>query len=82
MQDASPETHVKSCGPRMHPFQRSKNPSQVNLFGDKEGGGGVGLLKKLWDQTNREVFHIVSCSMETFFCRWFYSFPNQLIEKC
>ena len=29
------ETNVKSCGPRMHPFQRSKNPSQVNLFGNK-----------------------------------------------
>ena len=31
---ASPETNVKSCGPRMHPFQRSKNPLQVNLFGE------------------------------------------------
>ena len=30
----SPETHVKSRGPRIHPFQRSKNPSQVNLFGE------------------------------------------------
>ena len=30
----SPETNVKSCCPRMHPFQRSKNPSQVNLFGE------------------------------------------------
>ena len=34
--NASPETNVKSCGPVMHPFQRSKNPSQVNLFGEKE----------------------------------------------
>ena len=31
----SPETNVKSCGPGMHPFQKSKNPSQVNLFGEK-----------------------------------------------
>ena len=31
----NPETKVKSCGPSMHPFQRSKNPSQVNLFGEK-----------------------------------------------
>ena len=34
--NASPETNVKSCGPVMHPFQRSKNPSQVNLFGEQE----------------------------------------------
>ena len=32
--NASPETNVKSCGPGMQPFQRSKNPSQVNLFGE------------------------------------------------
>ena len=32
--NASPETNVKSCGPVMHPFQRSKNPSQVDLFGE------------------------------------------------
>ena len=32
---ANPETNAKSCGPSMHPFQRSKNPSQVNLFGEK-----------------------------------------------
>ena len=31
----SPETNVKSCGRRTHPFQRSKNSSQVNLFGEK-----------------------------------------------
>ena len=30
----SPETNAKSCGRRTHPFRRSKNPSQVNLFGD------------------------------------------------
>ena len=33
--NTSPETNVKSCGPRMHPLQRSKNPLQVNLFGEK-----------------------------------------------
>ena len=33
--NASRETNVKSCGPVMHPFQRSKNPSQVNLFGEE-----------------------------------------------
>ena len=32
--NASPETNVKSWGPVMDPFQRSKNPSQVNLFGE------------------------------------------------
>ena len=30
--DASPETEAKSCGPGMQPFERSKNPIQVNLF--------------------------------------------------
>ena len=30
------ETAIKSCGPSMHPFQRSKNPSQVNLFGEQQ----------------------------------------------
>ena len=30
----SPETNAKSRGPSMHPFQRSKNPSQVNLHGE------------------------------------------------
>ena len=33
--DASPETEAKSCGPGMQPFERSKNPIQVNLFGEK-----------------------------------------------
>jgi len=33
--DASPETEAKSFGPGMHPFERSKNPIQVNLFGEK-----------------------------------------------
>ena len=33
--NASPETNVKSCGLVMHPFQVSKNPSQVNLFGEQ-----------------------------------------------
>ena len=32
--DASPETEAKSCGPGMQPFERSKNPIQVNLFGE------------------------------------------------
>ena len=32
----SPETYVKSCGPSMHPFQSTKNSSQVNLFRAKE----------------------------------------------
>ena len=31
--DASPETEAKSCGPGMQPFERSKNPIQVSLFG-------------------------------------------------
>ena len=33
--DASPETEAKSCGPGMQPFERSKNPIQVRLFGKK-----------------------------------------------
>ena len=33
--NASPETKAKSCGPGMQPFERSKNPIQVNLFGEK-----------------------------------------------
>ena len=33
--NTSPETDSKSSGPSMHPFKRSKNPSQVNLFGEK-----------------------------------------------
>ena len=33
--DASPETEAKSCGPGMQPFERSKNPIQVNLFGEQ-----------------------------------------------
>ena len=33
--DASPETEAKSCGPGMQPFERSKSPIQVNLFGGK-----------------------------------------------
>ena len=40
----SPETNVKSCGPRMHPFQRSNNPSQVNLFGEKTPKGAAKAL--------------------------------------
>lgn len=28
------ETNVKSCGPGMQPFQRSKNPMQANLWGE------------------------------------------------
>ena len=31
--NASPETKAKSCGPGMQPFERSKDPTQVNLFG-------------------------------------------------
>ena len=34
--NTSPETNSKSSGPSMHPFKRSKNPSQVNLFGEKQ----------------------------------------------
>ena len=33
--NTSPETNSKSSGPSIHPFKRSKNPSQVNLFGEK-----------------------------------------------
>jgi len=33
--DASPETEAKSYGPGMQPFERSKNPIQVNLFGEQ-----------------------------------------------
>ena len=33
--NTSPETNSKSSGPSMHPFKRSKNPSQVNLFGEQ-----------------------------------------------
>ena len=33
--NTSPETNSKSSGPSTHPFKRSKNPSQVNLFGEK-----------------------------------------------
>ena len=32
--DASPKTEAKSCGPGMQPFERSKNPIQVSLFGE------------------------------------------------
>ena len=35
--DASPETEAKSCDPGMQPFERSKNPIQVNLFGEQVG---------------------------------------------
>ena len=38
--DASPETKAKSCGPGMQPFERSKNPIQVNLFGEWKTNGG------------------------------------------
>ena len=34
--NASLETYVKSCGPVVHPFQGSKNPSQVKMFGESE----------------------------------------------
>ena len=34
-QETSPATNVKSCGPSMRSFQRTKNPSQVNLFKEK-----------------------------------------------
>ena len=33
--DASPETEAKSCGPGMQSFERSKNPIQVSLLGEK-----------------------------------------------
>ena len=33
--DASPEKEAKACGPGMQPFERSKNPIQVNLFGEQ-----------------------------------------------
>ena len=33
--DASPEADAKSCGTGMQPFERSKNPIQVDLFGEK-----------------------------------------------
>ena len=33
--NASRETKAKSCGPGTQPFERSKNPIQVNLFGEK-----------------------------------------------
>ena len=36
--DARPETEAKSCGPGMQPFERSKNPIQVNLFGEIPSG--------------------------------------------
>ena len=32
--NASRETKAKSCGPGTQPFERSKNPIQVNLFGE------------------------------------------------
>ena len=41
----SPETNAKSCGPSMRPFQRSKNPSQVNLFGEPLQSTCMGLQK-------------------------------------
>ena len=33
--DANPATEAKSCGPGMQPFERSKSPIQVSLFGEK-----------------------------------------------
>ena len=47
----SPETHVKSCGPcgpRTHPFQRSNNPSQVNLFGGSVRIFQILQTRSLW----------------------------------
>ena len=35
--NANPETETKSCGPGMQPFQRSKNPIQVNQFWEESG---------------------------------------------
>ena len=35
--NANRETEATSCGPRMQPFQRSKNPTQVNQFGEESG---------------------------------------------
>ena len=44
--NASPETKAKSCGPGMQPFERSKNPIQVNLFGEEPHTG-----KPVWGTT-------------------------------
>ena len=43
--NASPETKAKSCGPGMQPFERSKNPIQVNLFGEQ-----------VWETSGRQAW--------------------------
>ena len=45
--NTSPETNSKSSGPSMHPFKRSKNPSQVNLFGE------------LYDKHLQTIYYII-----------------------
>ena len=41
--NASPEPKAKSCDPRMQPFETSKNPIQVNLFGEHSREGRLPL---------------------------------------
>ena len=52
----SPKANAKSCGPSRHPFQRSKNPSQANLFGEQNES----KLKDTWG------FSLTSLTMQAF----------------
>ena len=53
--DASPETEVKSCGTRMQPFERSKNPIQVSLFGEKTEAFKSKLAAELVSKTTTHM---------------------------
>ena len=57
--NASPETKAKSCGPGMQHFERSKNPIQVNLFGEEPHAG-----KPVWGTIkNTHVFFLLRGTM-------------------
>ena len=57
----SPETNVKSCGLRTHLFQRSKNPSQVNLFGEQSMFESIGI----------RVASLQDCKLQSYRIRMF-----------
>ena len=63
--NASPETKTKSCGPGMQPFERSKNPIQVNLFGEQCSHGyfpknGMVLSKTFENQSQTKTVLVKS----------------------
>ena len=65
--NASPETKAKSCGPRTQPFKRSKNPIQVNLFGEQR--------KNKEDHKNLQEF----CSAQDGLCALPVVFQDALV---